>query len=509
MQNEAIQSVTILGGGTAGWMTAAALSKHLPKTCKITLIESEEISTVGVGEATIPAIRTFNQVLGLDEAEFMRETNASFKLGIQFENWGNIGDSYHHAFGYFGYPINNLSFHHYWLRLKQQQDLSTELHEYNLPFMASEEKKFAHRQFSETAADSRYFYAFQFDASLYAKYLRQWSERNGVIRVEGKVKHVNQHANSEFIKSLTLENGEEISGELFIDCSGFRGLLINQTLKTEFNDWSHWLPCNRAWAVSSSYPEGTTNIPPFTRARALKAGWQWRIPLQNRTGDGHVFCNKFVSEDEAHKILLDNIEGEAINDPHLLKFTTGCREKTWAKNCVAIGLSGGFLEPLESTSIYLIQSGILQLIKNFPDKSFNQTEITEFNNRMRYRYEESRNFLILHYNATNRTDSDFWDYCRTMEVPEELSARIASFKSTGNVITRESDLFVEHNWLAVLFGQGILPENYDKRADSVDEQQLNSLLVKIKDDVSSAVLDMPSHYKTIANYCAGNLFKND
>lgn len=499
-----IKDVVIVGGGTAGWMTASAFARHLPQECNITLIESEQIAKVGVGEATIPVIREFNAALDIDEKEFMRRTNATFKLGIRFENWARKGDAYNHAFGFFGHPIQGIPFHHFWLKLNRS-DENASIHDFNVPAVASDLDRYAHRQYSEQQLDSRYFYAFQFDAHLYAAYLSEWAQARGVVRREGIINEVATDNENGFIESVTLDNGEKVKGDLFIDCSGFRGLLINQALGVDFLDWSHWLPCNRAWAVSSAYPSSRSVIPPYTRARALTAGWQWRIPLQHRTGDGNVFSNDFISEDEARAQLLENIEGEAISEPRLLKFTTGKRRKLWHKNCVAIGLSGGFLEPLESTSIALIQGAIMLLLKHFPDESFEEIQEKEFNRRMQEKYEECRNFLVLHYHATQRNDTEFWNYCRTMSVPDELRHRLDLFRKTGFVSFNKSDLFLEHNWLAVLFGQRVVPEAYDERVDKFPEAEIRAVLEKMRSDIHGAVSAMPMHNETLEKYCAGDL----
>ena len=502
-----IKKIVIIGGGTAGWMTACAFARHLPEDCQITLVESDQIAKVGVGEATIPVIREFNASLGINEQEFMQRTNATFKLCIRFENWARKGDAYNHAFGYFGYPLNDVSFHHYWLKL-HGNDLNQEIHDYNVPSVASDTDKFALRQFNDQQLDSRYFYAFQFDAHLYAEYLGEWAQRKGVVRKEGKVTQVNKNEENGVIQSVKLENGEIIEGEFFIDCSGFRGLLINQSLNVNFLDWSHWLPCNRAWAVSSSYPSNDSSIPPYTRAKALTSGWQWRIPLQNRTGDGNVFSVDFMDEDAGLKQLLENIEGDAINEPRLLKFTTGKREKVWHKNCVAIGLSAGFLEPLESTSIALIQGAIMLLLKHLPNSSLDPVREREFNRRMTQKYEESRNFLILHYHATEREDTEFWKYCKYMSVPEEVTHRMELFKKTGFVSFDKSDLFIEHNWLAVLFGQRIIPESFDQRVMQVDSQKIEEAMSPMRQQIQSVVNEMPSHNQVLQDYCAGDLISN-
>ncbi len=510
MQNQesnlpnAIEKVVIVGGGSAGWMTAAALSNHLPKNVKVTLVESDQIATVGVGEATIPAIRIFNQGLGIDEAEFMRETNATFKLSIRFENWGKIGDAYNHAFGVFGYPISEVPFHHYWLKHQDAPGVGA-FGDYNLANKMCDLNKFRLSQFNPQVPDSRYYYAFQFDAGLYAKYLRKFSETKGVTRIEGKVESIQQNEQSGFIESIALESGKKVEGDLFIDCTGFRALLIEQTLKVGYTDWSHWLLVNRAWAVSTTYPSADAVIPPYTRARALTAGWQWRIPLQNRTGDGNVFCNDYISEQQALDQFIDNLEGEPFNDPRLIKFTTGKRNRLWDKNCVAIGLSAGFLEPLESTSIYLIQAAILQLIRSFPTKAFAAANAKEFNRLMDYRYADARDFLILHYHATEREDTEFWKYCKNMTIPEELKRKMDLFKKRGIVSGNKLDLFSESSWLAVYTGQGVFPDNYDHRVDKINDSQALQYLSQMKNDIDDGLLKIPSHNETLADYCKGEL----
>lgn len=505
MQEDRIRKIVIVGGGTAGWMAASALIRHLGRdTCSIRLIESDMIQTVGVGEATIPAIREFNHRLGLDEPEFMRQTNASIKAGIQFENWGQLGDSYIHAFGYFGQPINDVPFQHFWLKLRERGD-TTSFNDYCMPHVASELGRFAFPVDDPASALSRYFYAFHFDATLYAQYLRGWAEERGVERTEGKVVDYTLNGENGFIESIILESGEIVEGELFVDCSGFRGLLIEQALKTGYHDWSQYLPCNSAFAISTAYEDESTPIPPFTRARALQAGWQWRIPLQNRTGDGHVFCDEYISHDEATATLLENIEGKPLSDPRLLRFTTGMRKKIWNKNCVSIGLSGGFLEPLESTSIYLIQTAILKFIRSFPDRNFEQVHIDEYNRQMASKYEEARDFLVLHYNATTRDDTPFWDYCRNMAIPDELKRRIEFFRNSGAVSFKRSELFIEHNWLAVLIGQGIIPERYDPRVDGMNIEEIQKIMLQMRTHIRQQAEFMPAHAKTLADYCKGEL----
>ncbi len=493
-----IQKVVIVGGGTAGWMTAAALSKVLPQQyCEIELVESQMIGTVGVGEATIPQIATFNKLIGIDENEFMRQTQATFKLGIQFNDWGQIGDSYLHPFGVFGAPIGELPFHHYWLKLFQQGHFQ-QLDDFALACTAAPKGKFTRPVNIEKSPLSQIVYAFQFDASLYAMYLRKLSESRGVRRTEGKVAQVHQHAENGFIESVELESGKVMAGDLFIDCSGFRGLLIEQTLNTGYENWSHWLPCDRAVAVpcvSEGEPE------PYTRSTARKAGWQWRIPLQHRVGNGHVYCSDFMEDVEAEDILLSNLEGEPLADPNRLRFTTGRRNKFWDKNVVAIGLSSGFIEPLESTSIHLIQSGISKLIGLFPDRGFDQHTIDKYNDQSVKEIEAIRDFIIAHYKATQRDDSEFWNYCRTMTVPDSLQQKLDLFASNGRLYREGDELFSEVSWLAVLFGQNIKPRSYHPLVDTLNEKALLDYMRSIKDVIARSVDSMPSHMEYINQHC--------
>ncbi|NND44429.1 MAG: tryptophan 7-halogenase [Xanthomonadales bacterium] len=499
MSQQRIKDVIIVGGGTAGWMTAAALSHNLdPDRYAITLIESEMIGTVGVGEATIPAIHEFNRQLGIDEKDFMRKTQASFKLGIEFVNWGRIGDSYIHPFAPFGQPMNNAGFHHVWLKMRQQGE-SASFEDYSLPIVAARSGRFDYPNNDPRSPRSTYQYAFHFDAGLYARYLREWSEARGVTRVEGKVVDVSQDAESGFVTGVTLESGQSVEGQLFVDCSGFRGLLIEQTLKAGFDDWSHWLPCNSAAPLPS---ENSGPPAPHTRATALTAGWQWRIPLQHRTGNGHVYCSEFISDDEAAQMVIDNTEGKLLAEPRLLRFTTGRRKRAWIKNCVAVGLSGGFLEPLESTAIYLIQSAITKLIRNFPGNYINEVEVEEFNRQINNKFDQVRNLLILHYKLTEREDTPFWSYCRNMSIPDELAHRMALFGHRGHVAHKPSELFNEPSWLAVLIGQGLIPESYDRRIDSLPEAETRNRLAQIRQLIAQTAQSMPRHEETIARHCA-------
>jgi tryptophan 7-halogenase len=461
MQPVSLDQVVIVGGGTAGWMTAAALSKMLAgQNIAITLVESEEIGTVGVGEATVPHIRFFNARLGIDEADFMARTKATYKLGIEFKNWGQVGDSYIHPFGAFGEPIDGVDFHHHWTRLSQAGEVAS-LQNFSFPIELCRANKFAHPNPDSNSLLSTYSYAFQFDAGLYAAYLREYAQAKGVKRVEGKVVEVCQDNETGFVKSITLDNGRNIAGQLFVDCSGFRGLLIEGALAAGYEDWSRWLPCDRAVAVPCP---SVGPITPYTRATAQSAGWTWRIPLQHRTGNGHVFCSSFIDSDAALDCLLRQLDGEPTAEPRFLSFKTGKRVQQWSKNVVAIGLAAGFLEPLESTSIHLIQLAIGRLLDLFPHRDFDPVAAREYNRLMDLEYERVRDFLILHYHATTRTDTPFWNYVRTMEIPESLHYKMDLFRQRGVVVNYKDGMFLDASWLAVYYGQNVVPSHYDPRA---------------------------------------------
>lgn len=493
-----IKNIVIVGGGTAGWMTAAALSRLLRGRYAIRLVESDDIGTVGVGESTIPMLKLFNQALGIDEDEFVRATKATFKLGIEFVDWGRLGERYMHGFGKFGQDLWTLDFFQYWLKAHQAGQ-APDLEHYSINRMAARANKFMRPpQPSAQTANSPLAdiaYAFHLDAGLYARYLRTFAEKHGVVRTEGKVVDVRQRALDGFIESIVLENGEVIEGDLFIDCSGFRGLLIEQTLKTGFEDWSGWLPCDRAWAVPCAL---AGELAPYTRATARPSGWQWRIGLQHRTGNGHVFASRFMSEDEAASILLANLDGEALAEPKLLRFTAGKRNKTWHKNVVAIGLSSGFIEPLESTSIHLVQSTISRLISFFPDGGFAQADIDEFNRQTDFEVERIRDFVILHYHATTRDDTPFWRHVRTMEVPETLQRKIDLFRSNGRVVRENNELFTEIGWQQVLHGQGVRPARHHPLADLLGADELRGFLGNIENVVGQCVGVMPAHREFVA-----------
>jgi tryptophan halogenase len=490
-----------VGGGTSGWMCAAALARMVEHAgVSVTLIESDEIGTVGVGEATIPTIMQFNRLLGIDEDDFMRKTEATFKLGIEFSDWRRRGDRYFHPFGTFGVDVHAIKFHQLWLRLRQQGAAHTgEIGDYNLATVAARQARFTRPGGGAGSVLSTLRYAFHFDAGLYARFLRTYAEELGVERLEGKVERVNLWSEDGFIRSLSMHGGSIIEGDLFIDCSGFRALLIGEVLGIGFEDWSHWLPCDRAFAVPC---ENSGPPAPYTRATADSAGWRWRIPLQHRVGNGYVYSSDFIGDEEAQSRLLANLEGRPLAEPRQLKFKTGRRQKHWEKNCIAIGLSGGFIEPLESTSIHLGQIGISELMGLFPDKDFSQPEIDEFNRALVREYEEARDFVILHYKATEREDTPFWRRCKAMEVPESLTSKLALFQSKGRVLRRGQELFADDSWIAVCLGQGVLPVGYDPVADSLPVDESLSFLAHVGEVVGKTAAAMPPHSTYIEQNCA-------
>ncbi|MBX7541219.1 tryptophan halogenase family protein [Qipengyuania sphaerica] len=495
-----IEKVCILGGGTAGWMTAAGLSHKLKGSqTEITLIESEQIGTVGVGEATLPSIRFFNNTLGIDEATFMRETSATFKLGIEFCDWGRIGDRYIHPFGEFGEKIRNVDFHHYWTRLRLSGDASR-LDDYSYPIIMSELGRFQFPDPDPAKIEASFGYAYQMDASAYARLLRRYAEANGVKRVEGKVTGVEQDSETGHVSSVKLESGASVAADLFIDCTGFRGLLIRQTLEAGNVDWTKWLPCNRAIAIPCRAAD--RQITPFTRATARKAGWQWRIPLQHRIGNGHVYCSEYISDDEACDVLCANLEGEALAEPNQLYFQTGRLQQFWKKNVVAIGLSAGFLEPLESTSIYLIQEGITALLELFPGKDFRASDADEYNRRMELYFERVRDFLILHYIATERADSEMWRYFTNMKLPDSLQERLDAWLLRGHIIKYEFGAFLPPSWIAVMAGQNLLPAHFDRRVDALQRRELVELAAGLKARISSSARGLPGHLESIQAFGA-------
>jgi len=491
MRDERITKVVIVGGGTAGWMTAAATAKILGALpgLSIELVESEAIGTVGVGEATIPQIVLFNALLGLDEMEFMRETHATYKLGIEFVDWTRIGHRYIHPFGTHGLDMMGIEFRHHWLKGRRLGDTS-ELEEYSISAMAARSNRFMRPSPEQPRSPlAKLAYAFQFDAGRYAKFLRGYAEQHGVRRTEGRIVEVEQDPESGFVTALKLDNETRVEGELFIDCSGFRALLIGQTLGVPFVDWSRWLPNDRAVAIPCTLgPERK----PLTRSTARRCGWQWNIPLQHRVGNGHVYSSAHISDDEATEVLLANLEGEPLASPNPLRFTAGHRARAWEKNVVALGLAGGFLEPLESTSIHLVQSGIARLMSLFPTRAFTPCEIERYNRETLEEYVDIRDFLVLHYMATERDDSEYWNYCRNIEPPEGLAEKLAMFRSSGRVFREHNELFTEASWEAVLVGQGIRAEGYHPVADMLPDDETLRRLASIRATIAQTVAQMPT-----------------
>ena len=499
-ETQPIRHIIIVGGGTAGWMAAAVLSR-LKKgpNLDITLVESEAIGTVGVGEATIPPFVEFNQLLEVDEREMMAASQASFKLGIQFQNWGKQGDSYIHPFGAYGYNIGGISFHHIWRRFREEGD-KRPIQVFNLETMAAHFGKFAKTE--DYARDDLppVNYAYHLDAGRYAQYLRKYAEARGVVRQEGRIGDVALDPESGFVSSVKLESGQKLAGELFIDCSGFRGLLIEQALKTGYEEWTHWLPCDRAVALPCNRDDGSPP-PPYTRATAHSAGWQWQVPLQHRNGNGHVYSDAFMTADEAHDILVNNIAGKPTADPNHLRFVTGHRKKFWNKNVVALGLSAGFMEPLESTSIHLINTGVNKLISLLSLKGVTQTQEDAFNRLTLKEYTRIRDFLILHYNATSRDDSEFWNYCRTMSVPDSLTEKIELFKMNGQIFREEDELFTETSWAAVMMGQGIMMGGHNAVADTLGVAETSKEFDEMEKSIRFVVQNMPAHVDYLKRYC--------
>ena len=489
--------IVIAGGGTAGWMCAAALGHRFANAnLQITLVESEQIGTVGVGEATIPHLRYFNERLGFSEPEFLRATNATYKLGIEFSNWGQVGEAYIHPFGVFGKPFRDVDFHHLWARYQRDRP-DDSLFDYSVSVLAAAAGKFAYPNPNENDLLSEYSYAFHIDASRYASFLRRHAEGWGIKRVEGKITQVHQHPDSGDITKLTLDNDTELEADFFVDCSGFRSLLLGKALGTDFISWNQWLPCDRAIAVPS-----TSNIPPppYTKAIAHSAGWQWQVHLQHRAGNGHVYSSNYMSDDEALAILRQNLPGEALAEPRLIKYTPGRHRHTWVKNCMAIGLSSGFLEPLESTAIYLIQASIMKLVEFFPRIGDNRVRRDEFNQQMNLEYERIKDFLILHYHATRRDDSPFWNYCRTMAVPESLQQSMAAFREMGYVKPYKHGLFMVPSWVAVLIGQGIIPKNWHPAVNEWDAKTLQTNMEQLRQRMAMAAASLPDHLSAIQRH---------
>lgn len=486
-----VRRVVIAGGGTAGWMAAAALARTMGSTVELTLIESDTIGTIGVGESTIPPLVTYNRLLGINEADFMRATQATFKLGIAFDGWKERGHSYFHSFGLTGKDHWSAGFQHFWL-YGLERGHKAPYADYCLELVAALQGKFAH------LPDDRMNYAYQLDSGLYAKFLRSMAEADGTARVEGKIAEVELEGESGNIAALRLESGARVEGDLFLDCTGFRALLIEQALHAGFDDWTHFLPCDSAIAIQT---ENVGSPMPFTRVTAHDAGWQWRIPLQHRTGNGIVYCSRYLSRDDALERLLGNIEGQTLVQPNFLRFTAGARRKQWHRNCIAIGLSGGFMEPLESTAIHLIQRAVLRLIRMFPLRGISERDIAEFNEQQDTDMLQIRDFLVLHYKATERRDSAFWRQCSAMAIPDTLAQKMELFRETGRVFRKNDELFTENSWIQVMMGQGIMPRSHHPIAEKLRDDELAGLLEKLREEVARTVASLPEHGAYVARYC--------
>lgn len=499
MSHEPLRNIVIVGGGSAGWMTAAALANALQGSCAITLVESEEIGTVGVGEATIPPVKYFNARLGIDEATFLRETSGTFKLGIEFINWAREGQAYFHPFGQYGAEFDQVPFYQYWMREHLAGD-PTPLDDYSMAWALSREGRFEHPSADKRLVQSTFDYAYHFDATLYARYLRGYAEARGVRRVEGKVTGVGQAGDTGFLTSVTLEDGQCFGGDLFIDCTGFFGLLIEKTLQTGYEDWSRWLPCDRAVAVPCAAAGGP--LLPYTKSTARKAGWQWRIPLQHRVGNGYVYCSGFEQADQAQADLMASLERPALAEPRHLRFVTGRRRSFWNRNCVAIGLSAGFMEPLESTSLHLIQYGILRLLALFPDRAMSPLLAEEYNALTRAEYERIRDFLVLHYKATARTEGELWRYCANMEIPDRLAYKIEQFTAHGLISSDERELFTNPSWIAVYIGQGVIPRRAPSLASLRGAVPVAQRMAQVRAAMADAVAAAPAHEDYLLRYGA-------
>lgn len=502
----AVKNVVIVGGGTSGWMCAAAIARIAPPDTSITLVESEDIGTIGVGEATIPTLFEFNEFLGIKENDLLRHCQGTFKLGIEFVDWFKSGERYFHPFGSYGRDTPEVAFHQLWLRLKTLYDngqirtaSEPAISDFSLCTLAAEKGRFALPSLDGNTILSTMRHAYHFDSKLYGQLLSDYAEQRRVRRIEGTVVDVEQNPSNGFIQSITLSEGLVVTGDFFIDCTGFKSLLLGQTLGSEFIDWSHYLPCDRAMAMPSA---NIGDPDPFTRATADDAGWRWRIPLQHRTGNGHVYSSHFLEDEQARLRLMIGAEGQSLAEPLKLQFCTGHRRTFWQKNCVAIGLAGGFIEPLESTAIHLVQMGVQRLVNLWPGRGFNRAEIAHYNRAMTADYERILDFIVLHYKATEREDTDFWRYVKNMRIPDSLAEKLEMFRANGRIIPSPEDLFTPHSWLAVMLGQGIQPENYDSLVDRISPNILVDNLNILRQSIAKTADSLPSHKEYIARYCA-------
>ncbi|WP_286270396.1 tryptophan halogenase family protein [Thalassotalea hakodatensis] len=494
MQNSSIRHIIILGGGSAGWMSAASIANAIQDNCKITVVESDRIGTIGVGEATIPPIKGFNKSLGIDEHEFLKATKGTYKLGIEFVNWAKDEHSYFHPFGSYGVNFDPIPFYQFWLKEKH----GSSLNDFSMAWHLAKNAKFERPQTDPSYIMSTFDYAYHFDANLYADYLRKYTTAKGVERIEGTVESVYVDHQSGTIKSLTLESGKTISADFFIDCTGFQSLLIEKALNSGYVDWRHWLPCDRAVAVQSAH---SNRISPYTKSIARPAGWQWQIPLQHRMGNGYVYCSKFITDEEAKNELIENIDGDLLTEPKVVHFKAGKRTEFWKGNCLSIGLSSGFLEPLESTSLHLVQTAISRFLSLFPSDSEDVLSSQEYNRLTSDEYDEVRDFLILHYYANQRQEGEFWHMCAQTNIPDSLRYKIEQFAHNGRIVARETDLFREANWVAVLVGQNIIPKNYDPLIDLRPKVQHKRFIKDIKQVIVESAKMAMTQADYINKYC--------
>lgn len=495
--NGPIEHFVIMGGGTAGWMAAAAIGKVFRNSpMKITIVESSAIGTVGVGEATIPEITNFNRILGIDEREFLKFTKGTFKLGIEFSDWMGDGGSYIHPFGRYGTTIGSAPFYHYWQKLNNL-GAAAPLPEYSFCIQMCKQNKFARPVNIPNSPLSEIDYAYHFDAGLYAQFLKKYSEACGVVHVDAKVVGVKKNPENGYIQSLMLEQGGQIDGDFFIDCTGFRGLLIDEALHSGYEDWSHYLPCDSAMAVATP---ALAELPPYTRATARESGWQWRIPLQHRTGNGYVYSSRFISDEQARTTLLANLQGEPFNEPRIIRFKTGIRRYPWKKNCVALGLSSGFLEPLESTSIHLVHEALANFLGLFPSKVVEPELVKKYNQLQQRNFTTVRDLLIFHYWANKRSGSEFWEYCRNMDIPDRLRNKVELYKSTGRLFREDNELFSDVSWISVLLGQGVTTSTYSPIADTMSTAELKQRMEEVRQVIHSASRPLPSHKEYISAY---------
>lgn len=497
MTSDALQHIIIAGGGSAGWMTAAMLASQLQGNVSITLVESDDIGTIGVGEATIPPIKRFNAMLGIAENDFLKYCNGSIKLGIQFENWGAVGERYFHQFGRFGADFDYIPFPYFYLKARLD-GMTTPIEQFSAAWQLASRNKFVPPNNDPRSLFSGYDYAYHFDAGRYARFLRDYATQRGVVRTEGKIASVQQHGHNGFISQLVLDDGRVLAGDFFIDCTGLRSVLLGQTLGVGFTDWGDYLLNDSAVAMQTS---AEPTLRPYTRSIAHHAGWQWRIPLQTRTGNGNVFSSRFMSDDEASALLQQSVSGKALTEPRLIRFNTGHRKQFWQKNCVAIGLSAGFLEPLESTSLHLIQRGIMRLISLFPDRHCVQEDIDEYNATTQLEYEQIRDFIVLHYHATSRDDSPYWQYCRQMAIPYSLQQKLALFKRHGHLRIEDKELFKQDSWLAVLLGQNMLPAAVAPITRLKTELDVSRTLQAMQRHLADTAATLTGHEQYLMQHC--------